>query len=83
MPSAAVDMNLHKKFSTDRAIVKAYGVAGVGYESIGILNALFHRQEKYCWASELSSTRALSDLCAAILWAFSSTTEAVSVRIDS
>jgi hypothetical protein len=48
MPSAAVDMNLHKKFSTDRAIVEAYGVAGVGYESIGILNALFPQKAKYC-----------------------------------
>jgi hypothetical protein len=27
--------------------------------SIGKINALFYRQEKYCWASELSSTRVL------------------------
>src|SRR5919106_3495128 len=27
--------------------------------SIGKINALFYRQEKYCWASELSNTRVL------------------------
>jgi hypothetical protein len=30
-----------------------------GAQSIGKINALFYRQEKYCWASELSSTRVL------------------------
>ena len=28
-------------------------------QSIGKINALFYRQEKYCWASELSNARVL------------------------
>jgi hypothetical protein len=27
--------------------------------ALGRINALFHRQEKYCWTSELSNTRVL------------------------
>ncbi|MCI0560800.1 MAG: hypothetical protein MN733_20140 [Nitrososphaera sp.] len=45
----------------DEGVILQFALAGDGIIGIGFLNALFCRQDRYCWASELSITGVLGN----------------------